>query len=74
MGEVYNIAANFEIAVIQLAKELVKMVISFSPSAHGCIPPGILSLLEKQHLHSVHTFNELYCNYNCNYFPGEECF
>ncbi|KAF7711305.1 dTDP-D-glucose 4,6-dehydratase-like [Silurus meridionalis] len=26
MGEIYNIAANFEIAIVQLARELVKMV------------------------------------------------
>lgn len=28
IGEIYNIAANFEIAIIQLARDLVKMVIS----------------------------------------------
>lgn len=29
MGEIYNIASNFEITIIQLARELVMMVIIF---------------------------------------------
>ncbi|MCJ8729847.1 hypothetical protein PDJAM_G00111120 [Pangasius djambal] len=33
MGEIYNIAANFEIAIIQLARELVKMVKNASNDA-----------------------------------------
>lgn len=74
MGEIYNIGANFEIAIIQLARELVKMVISFvrfymatflpasikrAPTLFLCLPIG--TYLSALKCDQFHVFLSVHC-------------